>query len=456
MPAVVAAAAAAAMLSLASCGHNSHSEQDVSLPDTMDVVTLYGPASYFQYKDTVMGYDYDMMEQLAEEHKFAVRWLVANSLDEAIKMLDGGEAIVLASNVPDVDSFKKQVLLCGPESYIEHVLVQPPGDTVIVDVNQLAGHTVYVPKGSKSEEELQKINKTLDDAIAIRPVDPDSLATEDLLAAVAHGDIRLAIVDSETARLNQTYYPDLNITLAVTAPQKAQWAVKLGNKALAGKLNRWMKTERAIKSHDEILKKYFESLKNHPVEGASYDRKFVNGYASPYDTLYRKHTEESNWDWRLLAAQGYTESRFNPNARSWAGASGVMQIMPKTARQFGLKKHELTDPSRSIETAVKILHNYEDIIAPYVSDPIERQKFVMASYNAGPGHVLDAIRLAKKYGYNPEVWDDNVEKAMLMKMNKKYYRDPVVRHGYSRGRETVDYVDRIWSYYGDVMEKIPA
>lgn len=105
---------------------------------------------------------------------------------------------------------------------------------------------------------------------------------------------------------------------------------------------------------------------------------------------------------------------------------------------------------------MKILDSYENIIAPYVSDPIERQKFVMASYNAGPGHVLDAIRLAKKYGYDPEVWDDNVEKAMLMKMNKKYYRDPVVRHGYARGRETVNYVDRIWDYYGDVMEKIPA
>lgn len=205
-----------------------------------------------------------------------------------------------------------------------------------------------------------------------------------------------------------------------------------------------------------ILKKYFDSKKNHPVEGASYDRKFINGYASPFDDLYKAHTAESNWDWRLLAAQGYTESRFNPKARSWAGASGVMQIMPKTARDFGLKKSELTDPSRSIETAVKILDRYDDILAQLVSDPIERQKFVMASYNAGPGHVLDAIRLAKKYGYDPELWDDNVEKAMLMKMNRKYYRDPVVKYGYSRGRETVDYVERIWSYYGDVIEKIPA
>ena len=133
-----------------------------------------------------------------------------------------------------------------------------------------------------------------------------------------------------------------------------------------------------------------------------------------------------------------------------------MQIMPRTAKQFGLKRAELFSASRSIETAVKILDAFDDIMASQVADPIERQKFVMASYNAGPGHVLDAIRLARKYGYDPQIWDDNVEKAMLMKMNRKYYRDPVVRHGYSRGRETVDYVDRIWSYYEDVVTKIPA
>lgn len=426
------------------------------LPDTVRVVTLYGPSSYFEYKDTLMGYDYEMMEELASEHGFAVDWVVAGSLEAAIGMVNGDSALILASDVPAKEEFKKQVRLCGPKNYVEHVLVQPPGDTVLVDVNQLAGRTVYVQKGSKSEEELEKINRRLDGAIAIRPVDPDSLATEDMLASVAHGDIRLAIVDSKTAKLNRTYYPDMNITMAITAPELAQWAVAHGNKGLAQLLDKWMSDTLPLRRQDEILTKYFETLKNQPVEGAGYDRNFANGYASPYDHYYKQHTESSHWDWRLLAAQGYAESRFNPTAKSWAGATGVMQIMPKTARDFGLKKSEMTDPSRSIETAVKILQHYENLILPYVEDPIERQKFVIASYNSGPGHVLDAIRLAKKYGYDPQVWDDNVEKAMLMKMNKKYYRDPVVRHGYSRGRETVDYVDRIWSYYGDAIQKIPA
>lgn len=426
------------------------------MPDTVNVVTLYGPASYFVYRDTVMGYDYEMMEALAEDHDFKINWIVADSLPEAIDMVNDGRALLIASEVPTTKEYEKQVLECGPENTITHVLVQPLGDTVIVNVHQLAGQTVYVQQGSKSQERLEAINRSMEGAIKIRPVDPDSLATEDMLAKVAKGDLKLAIVDSETAKLNQTYYPDLMITLAVSEPEQAKWAVALSSKALAKTIDEWIKDPLQVEKQGEILKKYFESLKNHPIEGASYDRKFNNGYASPFDDLYKQHTAESNWDWRLLAAQGFTESKFNPKARSWAGATGVMQIMPKTAKDFGLKKSELTEPSRSIETAVKILDRYDDILAQKVSDPIERQKFVMASYNAGPGHVLDAIRLAQKYGYDPQVWDDNVEKAMLMKMNRKYYRDPVVKYGYSRGRETVDYVERIWNYYNDVVNKIPA
>jgi len=441
---------------LAGCQTEPWKEAAAHFPDTVKVVTLYGPASYFEYKDTLMGCDYEMMEELALEHGFTVDWVVAGSIEDAIGMVNGDSALIIASDVPSTELYRKQVRLCGPKNTVEHVLVQPPGDTVLVDVNQLAGRTVYVEKGSKSQAALERINKRLDGAIAIRPVDPDSIATEDMLAAVAHGDIKLAIVDSKTARLNSAYYPDINITLAIAEPELAQWAVAKDNKGLAMLLDRWMHDSLPMQRQDEILQKYFETLKNQPVEGAGYDRNFVNGYASPYDDFYKRHTSSSSWDWRLLAAQGYTESNFNPKARSWAGATGVMQIMPKTARAFGLKKSEMTDPSRSIETAVKILKHYENLMLPYVKDPIERQKFVMASYNAGPGHVLDAIRLAEKYGYDPQVWDDNVEKAMLMKMNKKYYRDPVVRHGYSRGRETVDYVDRIWNYYGDVIEKIPA
>lgn len=440
---------------LISSGCSGCSNRATSLPDTISVATVYGPASYFYYRDTTMGYDYDMMEQLAAMHSHSVKWIVAGSIEEAIAKVDSGIASIVASPIPTHGKFAKSVAFCGPETDIEQVLVQPPGDTVIVNVSQLAGRVVYVEKDSKGARELERINAELGGSIIVRPIDADSMATEDMLASVAHGDISMAVVDRASARLNKSYFPELNITLALSDPETAKWGVSRRNKWLADTINAWMARTEPKEIQTELLKKYFDSNKNFPVEGASYDRNFENGYASPYDHLFRAHTDSTAWDWRMLAAQAYQESRFNPRARSWAGASGLMQIMPRTAKQFGLKQSEITDPSRSIETAVKILDRFDAILADRVPNPIERQKFTLAAYNAGPGHVLDAIRLAEKHGLNPQVWEGNVEQAMLMKMNKKYYNDPVVKYGYSRGRETVDYVKKIFLYYNEVKEKIP-
>lgn len=448
---VTIVAAAASVLMTTGCGHRAIHD----VPDTIYAATMYGPASYFYYRDTIMGYDYEMMEEMASKHNRNVKWVIVNSLDEAVEKLDSGTVTMIVAPVPVDGTYDRKVRFCGPSIDIEQVLVQPPGDTMIVNVSQLAGRIVYVEKGSKGAEALERLNKKMGDSILIRPIDADSLATEDMLESVAHGDIPLAVVDKKTARLNKSYFPELNITLALGEPEVARWAVSRDKRRIADTIDVWSEEADQIGRQSEILRKYLDSQKNFPVYGASYDRRFENGYASPYDSLFQVHTDESAWDWRMLAAQAYQESKFDPTARSWAGAQGLMQIMPRTATGFGLSHSELSDPSRSIETAVKILETYDNMFVTKVPNPIERKKFTLAAYNAGPGHVLDAIRLAEKYGYDSQVWDDNVEKAMLMKMNRRYYRDPVVKYGYSRGRETVNYVKKIYDYYDEVKEKIP-
>lgn len=197
----------------------SHSGKSEEIPDTLHVATLYGPASFFYYRDTIMGYDYDMMEMLASDHHRVVDWMVVNSMDEAVALIDSGKALVIAAPIPVDGEYRDRLRFCGPEANIEQVLVQPPGDTVVVDVSQLAGRVVYVEKDSKGAEELEKLNEELGGAIQVRPVDADSLATEDMLASVAHGDIPLAVVDRRTARLNKSYFPQLNITLALSGSQ---------------------------------------------------------------------------------------------------------------------------------------------------------------------------------------------------------------------------------------------
>ena len=161
-------------------------------------------------------------------------------------------------------------------------------------------------------------------------------------------------------------------------------------------------------------------------------------------------------DWRLLASQGYHESRFNPSSVSWAGARGIMQIMPRTARAYNLPASKMADPEANIATATRIWKDLDKSLAKKVPDADERKKFVLAAYNGGLGHVLDAIALAKKYGKNPQVWSGNVEVALQMKANPEYYTDPVVKAGYFRGRETVAYVKGVMNFYNKLKQKVSA
>ncbi len=127
-----------------------------------------------------------------------------------------------------------------------------------------------------------------------------------------------------------------------------------------------------------------------------------------------------------------------------------MQIMPRTARAFGLSEDQMTVNSQSIATAVKIIADLERSLSRKVADPVERRKFVVAAYNSGLAHILDAIALAEKTGANPTVWEGNVAQALLLKSKPEYYNDPVCKYGYFRGRQTVDYVNKVYGIYDRV------
>lgn len=199
-----------------------------------------------------------------------------------------------------------------------------------------------------------------------------------------------------------------------------------------------------------LLKRYFEMSKTEPGNGRF---NTAGGRVSPFDHIFKTHAANYGWDWKLLASQAYVESKFDSTAVSWAGARGLMQIMPRTARGYGQSAKSVMKNDVAVETALKFLSDLDRQLTPSVPDESERKKFVLASYNTGLGHVRDAMALAKKHGLDPTKWDNNVAKAILWKSNPKYYKDPVVKFGYSRGRETFDYVNRIYSYYAKAKTK---
>ncbi len=167
---------------------------------------------------------------------------------------------------------------------------------------------------------------------------------------------------------------------------------------------------------------------------------------SEYDAIIKRGVHRLGWDWRMMASIVWNESRFNINAVSSQGARGLMQFMPRTAARFGLEGEELKDPKKNIEAGVEYLKFLERRFDE-IEDRDERIKFVLAGYNAGPGHVRDAMALAKKYGDDPYIWDNSVEKWLLALQESKYYMDNVCKHGFFRGRYTVRYVKNVFNKY---------
>ncbi len=429
-----------------------------SLPDTLRVGTLYSPMSYFIYRGEPMGYDYSLINDFATAKGLVLDLQVATSLNSLVRMLDSGEVDILAYEIPVTAEYKEHIIPCGPETFTSQVLVQPKqpkgGYPRITNVTELIGRDVYVEKDSKYQHRLENINENLGGGINIHPIDRDTLITEDLIEMVSQDEIPLTIVDSDIARINKTYYPNLDISLEVSFPQKASWGVASGNAWLADSINAWFAMDEPRKENAVLLKRYFELSKGLPPSIMTLD--LSKGHVSPFDAYFRTYASEADIDWRLLASQGFVESRFNPSAVSWAGARGVMQIMPGTGRQFGASPAQLADTETSIRLATKIYNLLDKSLSSDVPDPVERRKFIMAAYNGGIAHVRDAIALAKKYGLNPQVWDGNVEKALLMKSKPEYFNDPVCRYGYFRGTETTRYVKDVISLYDRVRKRIKA
>lgn len=259
--------------------------------------------------------------------------------------------------------------------------------------------------------------------------------TAEMLTRLQKGDADIIAVQLPKKKLKNVGYCSFGTDSTNTA-----WAVNASSTELADSINRWYKPEflAAIKKEERYLLSA-QSVHRHVYAPMLHADK---GVISNYDHLFMRYASLVRWDWRLMAAQCYQESTFDPRAYSWAGAKGLMQIMPSTAAQMGLAQADIYDPEQNIYAAARYLSKLNGLFQD-IRNPQERQLFVLASYNGGHFHIRDAMSLAKKYGKNPQHWNDVAEFVLKLE-SAQYYRDPVVRYGYMRGSETVNYVSRIF------------
>lgn len=431
-------------------------EKGYDLPQIMEsgelvVLTLNSSTSYFNYRGQEMGFQYELAQQFGKSLGLKVQIKVAQSIEEMLEKLASREADLIVYNVPMTKELKDSVLFCGDEVITHQVLVQRNRgrDGLITDVTQLIGQEIHVKPG-RYYDRLVNLDNELGGGIVISPENNDSVSVEDLITLVSLGKIPYTVCENDVAQLNKTYYPNLNINLQISHDQRSSWVTRKDCALLAAVADAWHCENQTSPAYEASTKRYFEISKAVPYTAIL---SLEDGKISHYDELFRKYSGEINWDWRLLAALAYTESNFDTTVVSWAGAQGLMQLMPSTAKAMGVPEGMEQHPEESIKAAVKYIAATSRNLR-IIENQDERIHFVLAAYNAGLGHIYDAMALADKYGSDKNVWFDNVEKYILLKSNEEYFNDPVCKHGYFRGIETYNFVRDINSRFETYKTKI--
>jgi membrane-bound lytic murein transglycosylase F len=451
-----------ALVSLSTCNNfsrkNPDSNADLSTIRSrgkLVAVTDYNSINYFIYRGEPMGFQYEMLQQYADYLGVKIELIVSKGLDDAFSDLEKGKADLIAINLTVTNERRKMVDFAIPHSRTRQVLVQRKPENwrklnqesleeqLLRNQNELAspGVVVYVQKGSSYARRMHNLADEIGDSIDIVEVPDDA---EKLISLVAEGEIAYTVCDENVARVSKTYYPNLDIETPLSFTQNLAWAVRKTSPELLVSLNDWMQVYRRSSRYAILYNKYFESERTSYQLNSDYNASRT-GLLSQYDELIRLNSKKIGWDWRLLASLIYQESRFDPKARSWAGAYGLMQLMPGTANRFGIDT--LSSPADNIRAGAELLGILDNRFRNEVKDQGQREKFVLASYNVGLGHVLDARRLAEKSGLDPNVWDNSVDKFLKEKSDPKIYKDPVVEFGYCRGDLALNYVNDILVRY---------
>jgi membrane-bound lytic murein transglycosylase F len=419
----------------------------------LTAITNYNSTDYFIYRGQPLGYQYEMLQDLADHMNIKLEVLVSNRLEEIFHCLQMGDCDLIALNLAITGERRNQVNFTIPHGQTHQVLVQRKPDNwqqmssseldraLIRNQLDLARKKIYVQHHSSHYRRLLNLAEEIGDTIHMIDVPEDA---ETLIMLVADGQIDYTVCDENVALVNQTYYPNLDVMTAVSFPQNLAWAVNSEADELKKVIDEWLRQYRRSARHAVIYDKYFRNQRSASIVKSELFT-LGSGKISAYDADIKEYSERIGWDWRLLASLIYQESHFDPEARSWAGAFGLMQLMPITAKRYGInRKSPVKD---QINAGTQFISWLDKRFMASVPDKEERIKFILASYNAGPGHVFDAIRLADKNGVDPMKWHNNVEEYLLKKSNPAYYSDPVVKYGYCRGAETINYVDQVLELY---------
>ncbi len=398
-------------------------------------------SSYFIWRGHLMGFNYELARDFAKQHNLRYQIVVAPDNAAMLEYIAEGKADVALGFLTPFDARERMgIAFSRPYHYASEILVARSGDN-IESIADLDKRRIFVRGSSSYWHTLTELRR--EHPVFYMQMAPETLETEELIAGVADETYDLTVADSHILDLELTWRDDIQGAMSLGEPRGQSWAVHQSNTQLLNTINSYIKQSYRGLFYNVTYDKYFRSNRHIDKHRTDYKDLKYEGRLSPYDDYVKKYAEQYDFDWRLLVAQMHQESKFDPGARSWSGAGGLFQVMPRTAKELGLT--DLEDPETGVHAGVKYLDWVRDRMKYSNVHDDQLIWFTLAAYNAGAGHVRDAIRLAREKGWRDDVWFDNVEKAMLLLSEREYAAK--ARHGYVRGHEPVDYVRTIRHRY---------
>lgn len=424
----------------------------------LNVLVDNSMSSYFIYRGEPKGFEYEMLSLFAESQNLELRVRTASSIESMFDSLLEGNVDLVAANLAITPARKQEIQFTEPLLYTRQVLVQRKPENIhrltyeqieqslARDVRELEGDTIHVRRKSSFALRLENINIESDANIEI--IESDSnITTEELIEQVANGEINYTIADENIANIYAGYHANIDIKTPISFSQKIAWAITPGADSLLQLLNTWIVENEKSAEFNILKNRYYRERRQGERNYQRTVDEIKEGRISRYDELIDKYAVSIGWDPLLLAALIHKESGFDPTALSKFDSRGLMQVMPSTAKQMHVNPDLLFDPETNLKAGTRYLKWLETQLREYGVPDDQLQYFVLASYNVGMGHVLDARRLAEKYDYDPNIWFNHADTHLLLKSKPKYYRDEASRYGYCRGREPYEYVREIQRYY---------
>ena len=425
------------LLTLVTCSPRPSALTRIRTTGVLNVVTTNSPTTCYDGPTGPTGYECDLLQSLAKAIGVRLELRFVTNSAAVLEEVTSGHADLGAAGLNVTPARAQLVRFTRPIQYVQLQLVFKSDETRPNDLGELRGK-LAVPAGSPMAERLAQLHSRYP-ALQWQEVEDES--AEDLLNKVASGDLDYTIANSDLVAIDQRYAPQLRVAFDLSDTQDVAWALPpTRDDSLFATVQAHLSSIGQTEL-DRLRDRYFGHVNEGDYQGVVRFVTDVQKLLPRYREQFEDAAERYGMDWRLLAAIGYQESKWDPEAVSYTGVRGIMMLTSDTAAQLDVANRE--DPAQSIRGGARYFLEMLKSLPPTIEEP-DRSWMALAAYNQGLGHLLDARTLAAKNGNDPDRWVD-VRDTLPLLTRERWFSQ--TKYGYARGREAVNFVANVRSYY---------